>query len=56
MRLIHTVCFNQLLLRKRTIVSRPEDKSWPADFELLLPFCTQCEVFPSFEEIKKELS
>ena len=55
MKLLHTVCLTQLTLKKRTIVSQPDDKMWPKDFQLELPFCHGCGLFPPFDEIKKEL-
>jgi hypothetical protein len=55
MKLVHTVCLGPITFQNRTVVSRPTDKTWPADFLLLLPFCIRCEVFPPLDEIKKEV-
>ena len=54
MRLIHTKCLGSLKLVTRTIVSQPDDVTWPKDFTLQLLKCPRCDEYPSIDDIKKE--
>lgn len=50
----HVACLRPLRLTKRTVVSQPEDESWPKDFVMPVWFCDTCRVIPPIEDIKKE--
>ena len=51
--LVHIVCGTMVEIRDRTIVSLPEDPTWPVDFSYRLPYCPTCRQYPSFEEVKE---
>ncbi len=56
MKMIHTVCLGEMSVKTRTVVSQPEDASWPDDFAAALPYCPKCGTYPLPEAVKKEVT
>lgn len=55
MNLIHVDCLGPIVMKRRMIVSQPEDREWPSDFVAALPYCEKCGEYPSPDHIKQQM-
>lgn len=47
----HNVCMGRVTTVTRAVITRPDDKSWPHDVTVALPYCETCRTVVSYTDV-----